>query len=169
VHRLWLKRAGAERLAVEVECSAGTYIRSLARDIGEELGCGAHLAALRRTQAGPFAVDAALPLPEIEAEIDRLGAIDTLLLPADEALLHLRCALLSSPADSWGARSKATGHLEALRVYGARGEFRGIAGLRDGAGLRPWKVMEPATEATETSADAGAAGAEPSTVERRQV
>ncbi len=53
-------------LALEVECSAGTYIRSLAHDLGEVLSCGAHLAALRRLKAGPFAIKDAVPLPKLE-------------------------------------------------------------------------------------------------------
>lgn len=49
-------------LRFRVECSKGTYIRSLARDVGEELGVGAHLSALRRTAIGPYDVDSAWPL-----------------------------------------------------------------------------------------------------------
>lgn len=53
-------------LALEIECSAGTYIRSLAHDLGERLGCGAYLAALRRTKAGPFSLDQAVTLDRLE-------------------------------------------------------------------------------------------------------
>lgn len=51
---------------VEVDCSSGTYIRSLARDLGEELGVGGHLTALRRTQVGPFTLDNAATLEKLE-------------------------------------------------------------------------------------------------------
>lgn len=51
-------------LDVRVECSSGTYIRALARDLGEALGTGGHLTALRRTRVGPFCVDEALAVPE---------------------------------------------------------------------------------------------------------
>ncbi len=50
------------RLALQVRCGKGTYIRSLARDLGKRLGCGAYLERLRRTRIGPFTVEAALPL-----------------------------------------------------------------------------------------------------------
>jgi tRNA pseudouridine55 synthase len=50
---------------VQVECSAGTYIRSLARDLGAALGVGGHLTALRRTRVGPFGLDVARTLPEL--------------------------------------------------------------------------------------------------------
>ncbi len=62
-------------VAVEVECSSGTYIRAIARDLGEALGVGAHLAELRRTRIGPFSVDDAIvvergtPREEIAARI----------------------------------------------------------------------------------------------------
>lgn len=60
-------------LDVEVECSAGTYIRALARDLGAELGCGGHLTALRRTRVGPYGIDRAQPLTE---QTDQLDLID---------------------------------------------------------------------------------------------
>jgi tRNA pseudouridine55 synthase len=53
-------------LSVSVDCSAGTYIRSLAHELGEALEAGAHLAALRRTRAGPFSLRDAVPLPRLE-------------------------------------------------------------------------------------------------------
>ncbi|MEN9676874.1 MAG: hypothetical protein RIS76_2770 [Verrucomicrobiota bacterium] len=55
-----------------VSCTKGTYVRSLASDLGEKLGCGAHLTALRRTGSGRFEVADALPLPEI-LKLDRAG------------------------------------------------------------------------------------------------
>jgi len=58
-----LERRGAA-LDVRVECSSGTYVRALARDLGEALGVGGHLTALRRTAVGPFRVEDAVPVPE---------------------------------------------------------------------------------------------------------
>ncbi|MFD1712891.1 tRNA pseudouridine(55) synthase TruB [Amnibacterium flavum] len=57
--------AGAVDLDVRVDCSSGTYIRALARDLGAALGVGGHLTALRRTRVGPFAVADATPLDEL--------------------------------------------------------------------------------------------------------
>jgi len=56
----------APDLALEIECSAGTYIRSIAHDLGERLSTGAHLAALRRVKSGPFSIDDAIPFPKLE-------------------------------------------------------------------------------------------------------
>ena len=71
--------------SVEVRCSAGTYIRSLARDLGEQLGSGAHLAALTRTASGPFILDMARPLEEVRSTLAD-GRAAELLLPMDTGL-----------------------------------------------------------------------------------
>ena len=60
IFQLKLLEAGPDTLRIAVECSKGTYIRTLAEDIGRALGCGAHLVALRRLQSGPFTVDNAV-------------------------------------------------------------------------------------------------------------
>ena len=68
----------ALELTISVRCSKGTYIRTLAEDIGEQLGCGAHLAALRRTETGALTLDGAITL-------DALASLDE---PGRDALLH---------------------------------------------------------------------------------
>jgi tRNA pseudouridine55 synthase len=70
---------------LELRCSAGTYVRALARDLGERLGCGAYLGALTRTASGPFRLDAAQPLDLVRAEL-AAGRAATLLLPPDAGL-----------------------------------------------------------------------------------
>ena len=66
IGRLELLDYEAPLFAIEVECSAGTYLRSLAHDIGGQLGLGAHLWDLCRTRSGPFVLEQALPLAELE-------------------------------------------------------------------------------------------------------
>jgi tRNA pseudouridine55 synthase len=63
-----LERTGTD-LSVAVECSTGTYVRALARDLGELLGVGAHLTRLRRTRVGRFGIEAARTLAELEADL----------------------------------------------------------------------------------------------------
>ncbi|NME88156.1 tRNA pseudouridine(55) synthase TruB [Corynebacterium stationis] len=63
-------RQSPREVDVVVECSSGTYIRSLARDLGEELGVGGHLTALRRTEVGPFSLDDASPLDSMELSLN---------------------------------------------------------------------------------------------------
>ncbi|HCE40081.1 tRNA pseudouridine(55) synthase TruB [Alcanivorax sp. ST75FaO-1] len=72
-----------DRLSFDVACSKGTYVRSLVEDLGEMLGCGAHVAALRRLSAGPYPAERMLTLEQL-GEIKAAGgfeAIDELLLP----------------------------------------------------------------------------------------
>lgn len=74
-----------EEMSVRVACSAGTYIRVLAEDIGKSVGCGAHLTALRRTRAGKFGIERAVKLDELEAK--REGS--ETFVSMNEALSHL--------------------------------------------------------------------------------
>ena len=84
IHRIEIVEWQAERLVLDVACSKGTYIRTLAEDIGEALGCGAHLSALRRTASGALGLADAVTLEQLSAmsEPER----DALLLPADALL-----------------------------------------------------------------------------------
>ncbi|HWM40303.1 MAG TPA: tRNA pseudouridine(55) synthase TruB [Streptomyces sp.] len=70
-------------LLVSVVCSSGTYVRALARDLGSDLGTGGHLTALRRTRVGPYGLDEARTLEQLQSEVDGGGALT--LLPLDEA------------------------------------------------------------------------------------
>lgn len=71
---------------ISVHCSSGTYIRSIARDVGEALGVGGHLSALRRTSAGPFAVSEARTLDELFAVRDNTDTSPELTMSLDEAM-----------------------------------------------------------------------------------
>jgi tRNA pseudouridine55 synthase len=75
-------------LVLDIECTAGTYIRSLAHDLGESLSTGAHLANLRRTKAGPFTLEDAIPLPKLEVGF-LTDNWERYLLPAAAALPDL--------------------------------------------------------------------------------
>jgi len=71
------------RLTFRLACSKGTYVRTVAADLGQKLGCGAHLSALRRTGSGKFTIDQCLPLDQIEAL--PLPEIERRLIPIYEA------------------------------------------------------------------------------------
>ncbi|MFQ5942147.1 MAG: tRNA pseudouridine(55) synthase TruB [Anaerolineales bacterium] len=83
-------------LSIRVECSAGTYIRSLAHDLGEALSTGAHLASLRRIKAGPFSLDDAVTLEAIEESM-KLGEWESLVRPAADALPDLPAVRVDEP------------------------------------------------------------------------
>jgi len=82
-------------LRLRVSCSAGTYIRTLAEDIGRKIGTGAHLAALRRTRAGKFDLSKAVTIERLE-EIVEDGKLEDVLISMREALGHLPQVVLSA-------------------------------------------------------------------------
>lgn len=85
IESLELTRFAPPELDVRVLCSGGTYVRVLAADLGQRLGCGAHLGALRRTRSGPFVLEAAHDFETLESAADA-GKIDELLIEPTEAL-----------------------------------------------------------------------------------
>ncbi len=85
VYSLELLEWAPPEVVVDVHCSSGTYVRSLANDIGKELGCGAHLVGLRRTQSGRFTLRDAVPLRRLEEAFHK-GEWYRYLIPAVEAL-----------------------------------------------------------------------------------
>ncbi|MDH5298999.1 MAG: tRNA pseudouridine(55) synthase TruB [Desulfobulbaceae bacterium] len=87
IHSLRLLDLGAETMTVRVHCTKGTYVRTLAADIGDALGCGAHLVALRRLRSGPFSVKDALP-GDILADREQGRALLLEHWLAVEAVLH---------------------------------------------------------------------------------
>jgi tRNA pseudouridine55 synthase len=138
-----------DRLTLAVRCGKGTYIRALARDIGRELGCGAHLAALRRTASGGYDVAQSIALDTLVAPDADADAAATRLLPVDSLLWALpRLDLDPAQADGLlqGRRLRLTPATPpaagAVRVYRA-GEppiFLGV-GDWDGQVLAPQRLL----------------------------
>lgn len=129
VHRLELLGREGDLVRIAVDCSKGTYIRTLAEDIGAALGCGAHLASLRRTRIGTLSVADSCGFDALEA-LDG-PARDRLLAPADALLCALPSVLLGA-ADTerlvHGQRVPQPAALPAgrVRAYGPAG-FLGLA------------------------------------------
>jgi tRNA pseudouridine55 synthase len=131
---------------VEVRCSAGTYVRSLARDLGERLGCGAYLAALTRTASGPFRLADARPLDEVRTALAE-GRGQALLLPPDAGLSARRLTLAGRELalllrGQSVAALEAGGDDELVRVADEHGRLAAMARLRAGR-LHPEKVFLP--------------------------
>jgi tRNA pseudouridine55 synthase len=126
---------------LDVECGAGTYIRALARDLGEKLGCGAYLGSLTRTRSGPFSLDAAID-PDGLREAAAAGpeALAALMRPLDAGLesiptLSLDEAELLATARGQQVRPARGRRLEqgsALRLLGPGGELVGMGVWRNG-------------------------------------
>jgi tRNA pseudouridine55 synthase len=130
-----LRGFDGERFEFRVRCSGGTYVRSLVAEVGGALGCGAHLAALRRTAVGPFRVEAA-------SSPDRPGQ----LLPVDAAVAHLAAVTLHPE------EARAAVHGRCLGPAGIAGPYRAVApdgrliGIYrdDGAKAVPEVILAPA-------------------------
>ncbi|HPE80709.1 MAG TPA: tRNA pseudouridine(55) synthase TruB [Gammaproteobacteria bacterium] len=87
IRELTLLAVDLPEFDLQVHCSKGTYVRALATDIGEALGCGAHVTALRRTGVGPYTGYPMYTMDALEAEAQQgMAALDALLLPIDTAL-----------------------------------------------------------------------------------
>lgn len=131
------------RFVFEVHCSKGTYVRTLAADIGDRLGCGAHLGALRRTGIGVLGVAQAYSLPMLEALTAE--ARDALLLPPDSLLASLAEAQLDV-ADAtrlrYGQAVRWSGEEGSrLRVYDAEHRFIGICRQSADGWLQPQRLV----------------------------
>jgi len=137
IHALELLDRGVDRLRIRVVCSKGTYIRSLAVDIGRAMGCRAHLASLRREICGPFSIGDAITLEALE---DLSGdEARGLLIGADAALpgwprIEVESA---AAADIGHGRAVATGRgpEDRVRIY-AGGRFLGLGRIDAGGMLR---------------------------------
>ncbi|OQX48471.1 MAG: tRNA pseudouridine(55) synthase TruB [Candidatus Sedimenticola endophacoides] len=133
IYELKLLAWESPHLELEVRCSKGTYIRTLAEDIGEVLGCGAHVAALRRTGLGPYREADMVTMERIEAAA-REGneALDALLLGVDSAFyLGQGQAVLVPNAPTGGP----------VRIYDPNGRFLGIGEILDDGRVAPRRMI----------------------------
>ncbi|MED5377448.1 MAG: tRNA pseudouridine(55) synthase TruB [Acidobacteriota bacterium] len=160
VDQLRLLKAENSRLQVEITCSSGFYVRSLAHDIGQMLGCGAHLQALRRTRSGEFDLTHAIPLEsavqgsgEAKNMVNPAPPIVDRILPLSELLKALPSAILTSR----GRRCASNGqpinqdeltHIDEVigmatskvRLFDETGQLVAIAEKKEGA-LHPRVVL----------------------------
>jgi len=133
---------------IEVDCSSGTYIRALARDIGESLGCGAHLRSLVRLRAEPFSINDATALDVLEQAFSE-GWWPSLLYSIDEVVLGWKAVILSSEEElqvkSGGIVklrvSESLSSTVNCRAYSAEGQFVAVLSRVDSDLWRPRKVF----------------------------
>ena len=139
VSRFALLDRRGDDLDVSVECTSGTYVRALARDLGQALGVGGHLTALRRTRVGAFGLDVARTL---EQAADELGVVP---LDAAVAAAFERRALTEDEAValSYGRKLEPSGRAGTLGAFAPDGRCIALLEDRDGA-ARPTVVFAPA-------------------------
>jgi len=140
IHALDLLIYDPPLLTLRVACSSGTYIRSLAHDLGTALGVGGHVAALRRTAVGAFAVAGALPLDGLTPE-----SVAAALLPPAAAVAHLprlEVDEIEATRLSLGQRLPAAADAAPgiMAAFGPDGRFVGVVEI-DGDVIRPRKML----------------------------
>lgn len=143
IYDLQLRKWDTPFLQLEITCSSGTYVRSLAYDLGQELGCGGHITTLKRTAVGDFSLAQAVTLDELQK-----GEWTRCLLPADTAVQHLPKIELG-PEDvqrvQFGQRfERRDDHPNAplVRVYEPEGRFLGIVTNKENS-WQPHKIFLP--------------------------
>ena len=147
IRRLEARAFEADLLQMYVQCSKGTYIRTLAEDIGEFLGCGAHLASLRRVETGSLSLERATSLERLE-ELD-LAERTKLLLPVDTLVAELPRIELGEDAAHRFQQGQETdvpteypsAILGQARVYATSGRFLGLGIVTQGSRLQPHRLM----------------------------
>tara|TARA_B100001123_G_scaffold447841_1_gene606681 strand:+ start:7087 stop:7797 length:711 start_codon:yes stop_codon:yes gene_type:complete len=150
VSSLRLLRTAPGIIRVDVRCGPGMYVRSLARDIGRAIGCGAHLASLRRTASGPFHVRDAIVVEDIGAFVES-DKLDEIVRPADEGVAESAAAILTDGHAEQlrnGQLAWAQGGFlrpaNLARLYGVDGSFVGVGEVAEPGRVRAMKVVTDA-------------------------
>ena len=152
IKRLELRafRGGVQpEVDIYLECSKGTYVRSIAEDLGAMLDCGAHVSSLRRTRAGAFGIESSVTMATLEAlkAGDRLADMDALLLPADTAVENLPLVSLSESGGFYIRQGQPVLVPNApcngmVRVALETGEFLGVGEILDDGRVAPRRLID---------------------------
>ena len=140
-------------LRLRVRASKGTYVRTLAEDIGAALGCGAHVSQLRRVASGQFVEADAVSLERLQQLRDTgdFEALDALMLPAVRAVQHLPAVVVAEAGLFYLGQGQAVMVASVppergmVRVMDADGEFRGVGEITDDRRVAPRRMMAAQT------------------------
>jgi tRNA pseudouridine55 synthase len=158
IFSLDLLRFDLPDIELDVHCSKGTYVRTLAEDIGARLGCGGHVSALRRTGVGPYVegltrfvtmseVEVIAEAPGAQAEAAQtFAAMDALLLPLDSALGHCAALRLSADAAFYLGQGQPVLVPQAptegmVRLYDPSARFLGVGVILDDGRVQPKRLL----------------------------
>ena len=150
IHQLDLVALEADRFTVDIACSKGTYIRTLAEDIGERLGCGAHVETLRRSGAGPFGDSEMLTLEALQSAAGRgTAALDAELLGTDAILRELPEVRLAESVAFYLEQGQPVLVPHAptqgmVRIYAEDGVFLGAGEVLDDGRVAPRRLISRA-------------------------
>ena len=151
IYQLQVLDQAAEELEIDVICSKGTYIRTLAEDIGRELGCGAHIKSLRRTAAGPFTLDQAYAVERLEQLAgEGLPVLDALLQPMDQILDEFPDICLNENQAFYIRHGQAVVVPHAptaglVRIYYQGHQFMGIGEILEDGRVSPKRLLRTDT------------------------
>jgi tRNA pseudouridine55 synthase len=151
IHQVDLLHFDKDSFAIQVRCSKGTYIRTLVEDIGQALGCGAHVSSLRRLSTGPFNEAQMVSMETIE-DLAKEGeegdaALDQLLVPGDSALEHLAELNLTEEMTYYLCLGQAVSVPQAptdglVRIYDQNHAFIGIGTILDDGRVAPKRLLK---------------------------
>jgi len=146
IYELDLIRFENNEVELDIECSKGTYIRNIIDDLGQVLGCCAHVTLLRRNFVADYPVDQMITLEQLEKDAEQGIDLDEYLLPVDSAVLHLDSAEIDSESANYFSHGQAINYPnlnegELMRVYNHDGVFLGIAEVDDQDMLAPRRLV----------------------------
>ena len=148
INRLELLALEGDQARLDVACTKGTYIRTLVEDLGHVLGCGAHVAELRRTQAGPFSLAQTVTLEELEQVHADGGheAVDRFLMPSDSGLEHWPLVHFSEHSAFYWLQGQPVRAPDApqfgmVRVQDHNGRFIGIGEVSEDGRIAPRRLI----------------------------
>ena len=152
IHDITIMEFDTPKLVLEVKCGKGTYIRSLAHDVGEALGCGGHVADLERLLCGGFPAEDSVTLEQLEEAGEGPEGWQRFLFPVDRVLMGLKSITLDAQAEerlrhgqaiSLGRSETETGYLEECRAYNSEGVFMALVRFDRAANAwQPTKVFQ---------------------------
>jgi tRNA pseudouridine55 synthase len=152
IHDIKIVEFASPKLVLDVECGGGTYIRSLAHDVGEALGCGGHVSDLVRLLCGGFPAEESVTLEQLEEADDGPDGWQKHLHPVDRVLRELKSITLDRQAEEHLRHGQAVtlgrpeldaGYLEECRAYNSDGVFMALVRFdRPTNSWRPAKVFQ---------------------------
>jgi tRNA pseudouridine55 synthase len=145
IYELSFTRRDEVSLEISLHCSSGFYVRSLAHELGQRLGCGAYVSSLRRIGVGRFSIDDAVSLQSLHEETD-LQALDNLLIAMDGGLKHLPGVKLSDDAAYYLCRGQPVKAADVpsqgwVRLYADEAGFLGVGMVLDDGRVAPKRLF----------------------------